>query len=120
VLDLGLERHVLGAVLAIFIALLLHGTAVARLAMIRTELLAWQQELRLAINEKLASTYDIDVEKPPLRRPLPKRKRKKRRPPRLLRRRRRLPLPHPPRQRRRARSSRRRRTIRRSTSRTRS
>ena len=43
VLDLGLERHVLGVVLAIFIALFLHGTAVARLAMIRTELLAWQQ-----------------------------------------------------------------------------
>jgi protein TonB len=60
-----MDRHVLGVVLALFVALFAHGTAAARVAMIHTELLAWTQQLRLAINEKLASTYDIEVEKPP-------------------------------------------------------
>jgi protein TonB len=65
VLELGMDRHVLGVVLAIFLALVAHGTAAARVAMIHTELLAWTRSLRLAINEKLAMTYDIDVAKPP-------------------------------------------------------
>jgi periplasmic protein TonB len=51
---LGMEKHFGAAMLA----------AAARVAMIHTELLAWTQQLRFAINERLASTYDIEVEKP--------------------------------------------------------
>ncbi len=61
---LGVERHVSAALVALALALLFHGTAAARVALIQTDLLAWSHQLRLAINEKLASTYDIDVEKP--------------------------------------------------------
>ena len=52
-------------VLAILLALLAHGAAAARVAMIQTDLLAWTHALRLAINDRLAATYDIEVEKPP-------------------------------------------------------
>lgn len=62
--ELGVEKHVAAATLALLLALLAHGTAAARVAMIHTELIAWTHELRLAINEKLASTYDLEVEKP--------------------------------------------------------
>ncbi len=62
--ELGVEKHVAAGVLALLLALLAHGTAAARIAMIHTELLAWTREIRFAINEKLASTYDIEVEKP--------------------------------------------------------
>jgi protein TonB len=64
VLDLGTHRHVVGAAMALMIALAAHGTAAARVALIQTELLAWSQSLRLAINEKLAGSYDIEVDKP--------------------------------------------------------
>jgi protein TonB len=62
--DLGVDKHFAAAAIALFLALIAHGTAAARIAMIHTELLAWTHEIRLAINEKLASTYDIEVEKP--------------------------------------------------------
>ena len=64
VYDLGMEKRVLGGALAVLLALFVHGTAAARVALINTELLAWTHALRLAINDKLASTYDVDVEKP--------------------------------------------------------
>jgi protein TonB len=64
VIDLGMNKHVTGAVGAFILALLLHGTAAARVALIQTDLLAWTHQIRLAINDKLATTYDIDVEKP--------------------------------------------------------
>jgi protein TonB len=63
VIDLG-DRHFVAALGALLLALLLHGSAAARVALIQTDLLAWTHQLRLAINEKLAATYDIDVEKP--------------------------------------------------------
>jgi protein TonB len=61
---LGMDRHFAAAALALLLALFAHGAAAARVAMIHTELLAWTRALRFEINEKLASTYDIDVEKP--------------------------------------------------------
>jgi periplasmic protein TonB len=65
VLELGADRHIVGVLLAFLLALFLHGAAAARVAMIQTDLLAWTHALRLAINERLAMTYDIDVPKPP-------------------------------------------------------
>jgi protein TonB len=64
VLVLGSRRHVAGIAVALVVALAAHGAAAARLALIHTELLAWTRALRFAINEKLAQTYDIEVEKP--------------------------------------------------------
>jgi protein TonB len=64
VIDLGMDRHFVAVIVALLIALLAHGAAAARVAMIQTDLLAWTHALRLEINERLALTYDIDVEKP--------------------------------------------------------
>ena len=61
---LGMDKRFVGAGLGIGLALLAHGTAAARVGMIDVELLAWTRQVRLVINDKLASTYDIDVEKP--------------------------------------------------------
>jgi protein TonB len=59
-----MDRHLATATFALLVALLFHGTAAARVALINSELIAWSHTLRQAINDKLAATYDIDVEKP--------------------------------------------------------
>jgi protein TonB len=61
---LGMEKHVTIATWALLLALFFHGTAAARVALINSELIAWSHGLRQAINDRLALTYDIDVEKP--------------------------------------------------------
>jgi protein TonB len=70
---LGREKHTFAVIMACLIALFVHGTAAARVAMIDTDLLAWSRAMRLVINEHLAATYDIEVDKPkPAAPPAPK------------------------------------------------
>jgi protein TonB len=64
VMKLGRERHTFAVVMAVLFALFVHGIAGARLAMINVDLLTWTHALRLAIGDKLAATYDIEIEKP--------------------------------------------------------
>ena len=64
VIGLGTDKHFLGAIVALLLALCAHGSAAARMALINVDLLAWSHNLRFMIDEKLASTYDIEVEKP--------------------------------------------------------
>ena len=64
VMKLGRERHTFAVVMAVLVALFVHGMAAARIAMIDVELLAWTRSMRLAINDKLSLTYDNEVEKP--------------------------------------------------------
>ncbi len=72
VMHLGTKQHTFAIVMALLVALFVHGTAAARVAMIDVELLAWTRAVRLAINDKLATTYDIEIEKPkPVEPPAP-------------------------------------------------
>ncbi len=64
VLRLGREQHTFAVVMAVMVALFVHGTAAARIAMIDVDLLKWTHAMRLSINDKLAATYDIEIEKP--------------------------------------------------------
>jgi protein TonB len=66
-----MDKRFIGAGLGVGLALLAHGTAAARVGMIDVELLAWTRQVRLVINDKLAATYDIDVEKPKPPEPAP-------------------------------------------------
>lgn len=63
VLGLGREKHTFAVIMACLVALFVHGSAAARVAMIDTDLLAWSRAMRLVINEHLAATLDIEVEK---------------------------------------------------------
>ena len=64
ILKLGSHKHARTMTLAVLAALCVHGTAAARVAVIDPGLLAWARSMRMAINDKLASTIDIDVDKP--------------------------------------------------------
>jgi hypothetical protein len=64
VIKLGHHHHTFAAIMAVLVALFVHGTAAARVAMIDVELLAWTRTVRLEINDRLATTYDIELEKP--------------------------------------------------------
>jgi periplasmic protein TonB len=74
VIGLGTDKRFLGATVALFLALCLHGSAAARMALINVDLLAWTHNLRFMIDERLASTYDIEVEKPKPAEPEPEAK----------------------------------------------
>jgi protein TonB len=63
VMDLGKKTPTFIAV-GVLLALLVHGTAAARVAFIAVDLLHWERGLRMQISERLASTYEIDVAKP--------------------------------------------------------
>ncbi len=67
VMDLG-GKTTMVIVLALALAVVVHGSAAARVALIATELLQWTQVTRLRINERLAATYEVEApkeEKPP-------------------------------------------------------
>jgi len=71
VMDLG-KRAPTAIVVGVLIALMAHGTAAARVAFIAVDLLQWERGLRLALNDRLASTYEIEVAKPKEPEPPPK------------------------------------------------
>jgi protein TonB len=63
---LGLGRNAKRAiVLGLVAALLVHGTAAARAAVIPLELMKWTQRIGRAVHERVVETYEIDVVKPP-------------------------------------------------------
>ncbi len=67
VMNLG-GKTTLVIVVALLLAMLAHGTAAARVALIAADLLAWTRSTRMHINERLAATYEVEVpkeEKPP-------------------------------------------------------
>jgi protein TonB len=73
---LGLGRNARRViVLALLVALLIHGTAAARAAVIPVELMRWSQAMGRAIRTRIMETYDVDLLKadppPPPAEPLP-------------------------------------------------
>jgi len=64
VMRLGSRKHLRVMLLAMLGALAVHGSAAARVAVIDVELLRWSQAMRSVINDKLAATYDVEIEKP--------------------------------------------------------
>src|SRR5207237_10817028 len=62
VMDLGKKTRRFVTV-GVVLALLVHGTAAARVAFMAVDLLKWERGLRMQISERLASTYEIDVAK---------------------------------------------------------
>jgi protein TonB len=64
VFDLGLRAE-RGFATCVILALLLHGSAVARAALISTDLLAFNQQVRMMVNNSIVATYDLDIPKPP-------------------------------------------------------
>ncbi len=52
-------------------ALIVHGTAAARTAMIPLDLIHWTHDVRAMVSEKLWSTYDVDMFKAPEDKPPP-------------------------------------------------
>jgi len=63
---LGLGKNAArGALLGLFIAVVLHGSAAARAALIPVELNAWTHRIAAAISARLVETYEVDVAKAP-------------------------------------------------------
>ncbi len=63
---LGLGRHTKRTIaIGLLAALLVHGTAAARAAVIPIELMRWSQRIGRAVHERVVATYDIDIVKPP-------------------------------------------------------
>src|SRR5690349_14947464 len=64
VLDLG-AKATSAITIALVIALLLHGTAVARTALMSIDLLRWSKIVQGHIAERLIEEYDVEVNKLP-------------------------------------------------------
>jgi protein TonB len=69
VLELGRNRRAI--VVGLLAALLVHGTAAARAAVIPLELMQWSQRIGRAVHDRVVETYDIDVMKTPEPPPAP-------------------------------------------------
>jgi protein TonB len=63
VFDLGIRAE-RGFATCVLLALLLHGGAVARAALISTDLLQFNQQVRNAVNSSIVATYEIELPKP--------------------------------------------------------
>ena len=64
VFDLGIRAE-RGFATCLLLALVFHGGAVARAALISTDLLQFNQQVRNAVNSSIVATYDLDIPKPP-------------------------------------------------------
>ncbi len=58
-------------VVALFLALGLHGVAAARAALVSLELVRWSRDMQARISDRLVSSYDIEAVKPPEPPPAP-------------------------------------------------
>ena len=65
VMDLGSSVAARGVLIGIVFTLFVHGTAMARAALIPLELIRWTQSIRAEIHNRLVSSYEIDVLKVP-------------------------------------------------------
>ncbi len=70
VLDLG-GRATTSTFVGALVALVLHGTAAARAALIPLDLIHWTQGVRALVHDKLWSTYDVDMVREPDEKPAP-------------------------------------------------
>ena len=61
VMDLGSRVATRGVLVGLFFTLFVHGTAMARAALIPLELIRWTQSVRADIHNRLVSSYEIDV-----------------------------------------------------------
>jgi periplasmic protein TonB len=64
VLEMGRNASRIAAV-AMLCALLVHAAAITRAALIPIDFMHWSQLVGRAIHERLTSTYEVDIEKPP-------------------------------------------------------
>ncbi len=65
VFEIGGGHHSVAVAIAVVVALIVHGTAAARTALVSLELLEWTRTVQATIADHLAQEYDLDVQKQP-------------------------------------------------------